>query len=149
MASRRQQVLAALVARVQAITVDDGFNTDAGTAVYLGETPMLGPDDPLVAIALIVGDDDPGYQGEHVFVKLPIEIQGVAFADQTDSWMAVEAVIEDIKRAVELEDRSLGKLLRSELERGPTRTLRREPGSSTVGAGVTYLAPIAEKWGTP
>ena len=149
MASKREAILTALIARVSAIQVANGFATDAGAVVIVGETPELGPDDPTVALAVILGDDQPGYQGEHVFVELPIGIQALARADLEQPWLSIEAVIADIKRAVELEDRTLGGVVRRFLQRGPTRALPREPGSTTVGAVVTYIAPFVEQWGNP
>jgi hypothetical protein len=147
--SRRQQVIEALKARVAAITIAGGFNTDAGSLVFLNETPALGPDDPDVAIAMLIRDDDPSYHGEQVFYRLPIEFQALAKADLAAPWVIVEQVLQDIKRAVELADRTLGRLLRTNLERRSTRTLEREQGSTAVGVAITYEAPIAETWGTP
>lgn len=147
--SRRQQVIEAIRSRLEVIAIADGFNTDAGAKIFLEEAPPLGPDDPDVAIAIVIGDDNPTLHGEHVFGTLPIEIQALAKADLDEPWLAVEGVLQDIKRAIELEDRSLGRLLRSRLERKPTRTLPREAGSTSVGVSITYEAPIAEKWGEP
>lgn len=145
----RLQILQALTTRVQEITVGHGFNTDAGLTVFLGETPQLGPEDPPAAVALVVGDEVPKYQGENVFIELPIGVQALARADLDQPWVTVEALIGDIKRAVELADRTLGGLVRRQIVRGPVVALEREPGSTTVGASVTYFAPYVEAWGNP
>jgi hypothetical protein len=147
--TRRSLILQAFVTRLSAITVDNGFETDAGATIYLGEAPALGPDDPAVAIALVVDDDHPTYQGEQVFNQLPIDICALAKVDIDQSWLAVEALIGDIKRAMELPDRTLGKLVPRQIIRGVTRTLPRETGSTTIGALVRYTAPFVEVWGNP
>jgi hypothetical protein len=149
MASNRESILAALLARVGAIQIAAGFTSDAGLAVTLGESPLLGPDDPDVAIAILVNDDDPKYQGMQIMIRLPVSIQALANPNLADPWLAVEALLGDIKRAVELEDRTLGGLVKRQIERGPTRTVLREPGSTVVGAQVTYICPYTECWGNP
>ncbi len=144
----RQLILAAFLAAVREITIANGFATDAGNTVYIGETAQLGDDDPDQAIALVVDDDDarsPGY----VFVTLPIVVQALAKADLDEPWLVVESLLGDLKRAIETEDRTLGGLLKSELQRGSTRTLAREPGSTTVGAAITYRCEYVEVWGNP
>ena len=148
-ASRRRLIVEALKARVEAIRVANGFETDAGVTVFLGETPPLGPDDPETAIAIVVGDEDPQYQGANLFIRLPVAIQALARADLEQPWLAVEDLIGDIKRAVELEDRTLGGLVKRQIERGSVVALEREPGSTTVGAAVTFVCPYVEGWGTP
>lgn len=147
--SRRQLLLAAIVARVQAVQTASGFQTDAGQLVFFGETPELGPDDPNEAIAVVVGDEEPKYQGANLLIRLPVSIQAVAKADLEAPWLAIEAVIADIKTAVELADRKLGGLIPQPLERGPVRTMPRAKGSTTVGVSVQYLATYVEGWGTP
>lgn len=149
MASNRESILAAFLARIGAIQIAKGFATDAGLAVTLGESPQLGPDDPDVMIAIIVNDDDPKFQGLQIMTQLPVSIQALAKADLADPWLAVEALLGDIKRAVELPDRTLGGLVKRQIERGSTRTLPRESGSTVVGAQVTYVCPYTEVWGNP
>lgn len=149
MPSRRQLILEALRDRVEVIATAAGYETDAGRAVFVGEAPDLGEDDPDQAIALIVGDEVPGSQAENVHTELPINIAALAKADIDQPWLAAEAVLGDIKRAVELEDRTLGGLVKLRLQRGPTRTMQREPGSATVGIAIQYRAPYVEKWGAP
>lgn len=147
--SRRHQFLVALRERLKTIRVSAGFNTDAGAHLFFGFTPDMGSDDPETAIAILVGEDSPGWQREKVFYTLPIEIHAMAKAEIADPWMAVEALIQDIKRAIEQSDRTFGGVLVNHLERGGTRAIDREPGALFVGATVTYEAPLAETWGTP
>lgn len=148
-ASNRQQILEAFLARLERITQTHEFQTDAGKAVFLGATPTLGPDDPDTAIAIVVREDQPGYQGENVFILLPIDIQALAKADLDNPYLAVEAILADIKRAVELPDRTLGELVKRQIRRATTRTLERQDGSTVVGVAITYACPYTEVWGNP
>jgi hypothetical protein len=152
--SRRHQFLAEVAARLEAITVANGFNTNAGAALYLGFAPELGENDADDAIAVLIGEDDlDEFQGPSVSYELPIEIEAIAkLTEDTDvehPWIRVERMIQDIKRAFELDDREFGGTLAWPIDRGSTKTLKREPGSTTVGAGITYLARIKEAWGAP
>lgn len=147
--STRETAIDEMRTRLRNILVANGYNTDVGQVVMLGEQPEFGPDDPDAVVALIVGDDVPGYQGEHVVVMLPVEAQAIVKADVDDPWTTVEAVIADIKKAVET-DRDLGgSLVRRGLERGTTRPFDRESGSTFVGAGVEYRLQFKELWGAP
>lgn len=152
--SRRHQFLEEVQARLAEITVANGFNTDAGAALYLGFAPELGENDPDDAIAVLVGEDDlDDFQGPSVSYELPIEIQAITKLTEDDQkehpWMKVEQIIQDIKRAFELEDRQFDGSLTLPIERGNTKTLRREAGSTSVGAGISYLARLKEAWGSP
>lgn len=153
---RRQQILEALKRRLEAIETDavveahEPFQTDAGAAVYLGEVLELGPDDPDYVVAISPAPDQPTWSNRRVAIAWDLEIQAIAKADLEEPWVTVEEVIADIKRAVELDDRTLGDLLTTKgMERGATRMLEREPTSLTVGAGVTYRLMFVEAWGHP
>lgn len=147
--STRDQLLAAVVARLRAIRRRAGFATDVGEAVFRGVLPILGPDDPDTAVAVVVGEDTPRFQGEQLLIRLPLHLAVVAKADLDEPWESVELVLTDVKRAMELADRTVGGLVRGGLERGQTRTLDREPGTTTTGVVVTYIAPYLERWGQP
>jgi hypothetical protein len=156
--STREKILDAVVARLAVIATDHEditFASAAGQSVHLGEAPPFGPDDPLEAIVVAVGDDDPRFQGEAFLIVLPLSIQAIVAvpAGQLEigaAYRAAEAILADVKRAIELEDRTLGGLVKWHgLERGSTRTLRREPGSEFVGIEIGYSAPYAESWGAP
>lgn len=147
--SGRLAILTELRTRLRRISTANGFHTEAGLLVLLGEQPTLGPDDPDAAIAIMVSADEPGYQGEHVVTRLPIEVQALAKADLDQVWVTIEEVIEDIKKAVET-DHTLGdRLLSRGLERGSTRPLDREESSTTIGAAVEYRLLFKELWGAP
>jgi hypothetical protein len=149
--SIRQAILTELLARVTAIQVANGFSTDAGLIVLFGETPMLGPDDPPAAIAVIVGDDqspDPSANlGDDILTQVPVDIQAIARADVDQPWLTVEAIIADIKRAIETARSHARRTADADLQRGRTRTLSREPGATCIGASVQYAPIYLETWG--
>lgn len=149
--TRRAQIIAALAARLEVITIRAGYATNVGALLFINETPALGAADPDEAVAMVIQDDEVGHQAEKVVVTLPIELQALAKASLEEPWLNVEAVLGDIKRAVELPDRTLGGLLLRQwgIQRGTTRTLPREDGSLSVGIGLTYRLPYYELWGEP
>lgn len=147
--SIRRRVMAALIDRLAAISVNDGYETDAGASILFGEAPQLGPGDPDTALAIVIGDDAPTAQASvAMMVPTPFEVHGVAKVTPEDPFNPVEAVLADIKRAVELPDRTLGGLL-AEIQRGETRGLPRDPGATTAGVAITYLLTWKEGWGNP
>ena len=150
----RMRILQAFIDRLEEISVDNGYATDAGQTLFLGERPMLGPDDG-PAIALVVDEDEPNPAqglGDGAGVAVTIEwtvsvvalISGVIEAP----WLTIERVIGDIKRAMELDDRTLGGEV-SGFSRGAVRPLEREEGSTVVGGVVDYLVLYSETWGKP
>lgn len=147
-ATQRRRILEALMARLEVILVSRGFATDVGQQVIVGEIPQLGPSDPDAIVAIMVGEQ-PGNLGLNVFTQLPYEVLAIAKADLDKAWLTVEDVIGDVKRAIELEDRTLDGLVLDQLSRGPVKSLPREPGSTTIGASITYLADFKEGWGAP
>lgn len=147
--SKRQRLLEAIRAQLQAIDGAGTFETRAGENIELGFLPDFGEDDADIGIAIIPVDDAQGFQGEHVVIGLPIEIHALAKASLAAPWIAAEQVLGDIKRAVEISDRTYGRLAKGHVKRGTTRTAGREPGSATVGIVITYIANMTESWGAP
>lgn len=145
--STRQRALAVLQERLAGISRAAGYQTDAGECIFIGEAPRLGESDPDAAIAIVIQPDEPGYQGEKVALALPISVQAIAKAEQP--WSTIEAVIADIKKAVETDHDLDGTLLRRGLERGSTQTIERDEGSTSIGASVLYRLRYAESWGAP
>lgn len=147
----RSRIIAVLFGRVKRIRVANGFATNCGESAVIGEVSELGPDDPEDAISFNVGDDELEWQGPALafYVKLPISIRALSKAD-CEPWKRVEAIVGDIKRAIETTDFTLGGLIDARaLERGPVVSLDRESGSKTIGAGVIYRVSWKEGWGTP
>lgn len=150
MKSRRHRALEEIGNRLRLIAVANGFRTNAGAAVFMGQEVTFGPGDSGAAIDVIVAQDDVLHQGENVGTLVPVEIHALVKASIADPLLAIEEVIADVKRAVEQTDRTLGgALVPRGLERGPTRPREREEGSETVGAIVEYRLTLAEQWGNP
>lgn len=147
--SARQAALTELRDRLQRITAGNGFSTDAGQLVILGENPVLGPDDPAQAIVMVVAEDEPSFQGENIVITLPVRVAVVVKADASDPFGTIEAVLADVKTAVETDHDLGGRLIKRGLTRGPTTPLPKEDGSEFVGASIEYRLMYAEGWGTP
>lgn len=154
--SRRQLILAALRTRLEVISTSNGFNTNAGQRVYVGEVPSLGPHDLEQAIVMLPKEDIIGtLQAGKFSITLPVDIVALAKATITDAWVTVEQLLADIKTAVELDDRSLGGLLvggnnnPEGLLRGTTEPFERPSGSDWVGVSITYAGHYRESWGRP
>lgn len=145
----RQDALTELVSRLADISVTNGYQTDAGARVFILEDPALGEDDPDAALALVVRADAVTWQGDKGFVLLPLEVQAHAKGAAETPWATVEAILGDIKTAVEQDHDLAGTLTENGLVRGPTAVVKREPGSTTVGVGVEYLLQYEETWGRP
>jgi len=147
--SVRQSILTEIVSRLSGISLLGGYQTDAGALVFVGQTPALSEADPEQALALVVGSDAVGYQGENVLTQLSIVVHAILRADVDEPTLASEAVIADIKKAVEI-DRDLGGILTPRgLERGTTTAALRSQGSEYVAATVEYRCRFVERWGQP
>lgn len=159
--SKRQAAIAELVRRLEFITKANGYNTDAGEHIFLGEAPAFGEGDPPEALAILIDDDSPQTNGGVVRTRTPIEIWAVVPAGFEDPLLAIEAIITDIKEAVEIEadgsiDRFLGTVteagqpygtLPRGIERGVVQAVKRDPGGTYVRAAVEYVAYFEETWG--
>ena len=149
--SVRSDALTELRTRLATILESGGFNSDAGAVIFIGETPVAGPGDPDASLAIVVGEDSPGFQGEHVVVDLPVDVQVIvkASTDTWGSWLTVEDIIADVKTAIEIDHDLDGTLIRRGLERGSVTPHDRDSGSEFVGASVRYILKMAETWGAP
>lgn len=143
--SQRRFILLELRERVGKVKKADGYQTDAGLAVFVGETPQLGPDDPSEAIAVVPLDAEPLPNRMEIW---PIEFQALVKADVNQPYLAAVAILDDIVKAVELDDRTLGGLVK-QIEIGTQRTLPREPGSAVVGVVQLYRLSRTRVWGLP
>lgn len=150
-ASARKQILETVLSRLAAITRANGYETDAGQSVIVGEI-AIGPDDVDAAIAVVPGETGPLSQRQlsKAAETLPIQIAALArvldWQDYARAWMRAEDVLSDIKAAVEQADRTLGGLA-IDITRGPVQTLERGEGQTTIGCAVTYEVTLATAWG--
>src|SRR5690606_19313155 len=101
--------LQAVIDRLETIRKADGFATDAGLAVMVGDI-AIGPDDADVAVAVVPGEVQPLAQRTvgKVAEVFPITIAALArvesWRDTADAWMRAEDVLGDIHEAIETED---------------------------------------------
>jgi hypothetical protein len=149
--TKREAVIGAMLERLAAITKANGFATDAGATLHVNEHLGEGPDDPASGLMVLIGDEGQNWQqpGLACIVQLPITVAAITKTALTESWKLTEALIGDVQRAMELEDRHLNKLLCQELIVGPVRAYQRDAGSDEVGSTVTYVATFKRGWGTP
>ncbi len=138
----RTLILEAAQARLVLILRASGYATDAGQCVFAGEITAIGPDDPEQAISVVLGIDTPG----RPLTQVPIQISALARADIDEPWLAAEAILGDIRTAMETTDRTLGGLVKT-MEKGSVQPYPREPGSTVVGVTITYLATYVDWWG--
>lgn len=148
--SKRSLILEALVTRLEAIARRP-YETRAGRTIFVGEVPDLGPDDSDEAIVLSLGEEELGTQIRKLVVTWPIEIQARVKASSERAWVTREQLVADIQRAIELDDdQTLGGLLvKPGIQGGAVRTFDREPGSTTIAAGVRYTFEFWRSWGHP
>lgn len=149
--STRKQILQVVLARLARISRVNGFATDAGQSVIVGEI-AIGPDDVDTAIAVVPGETGPLSQRQlHKAAEtLPVQVAALArvsgWDDYANAWMRAEDVLSDIKAAIEQSDRELGGLA-IDIVRGPVLTLERGEGQTTIGCAVTYEITYATAWG--
>jgi hypothetical protein len=147
--SARQDAINELVNRLTGITIAEGFSTDAGASVLLGEQPTFGPADAIASIAVVIGADEPKFQAENVLVDLPVAVQLYVKAGESAPWNIIEGLISDVKTAVETDHNLSGTLVHRGLVRGSVTPMDRETGSEFVGAVVEYRLQYLEGWGSP
>jgi len=148
MITRRVLILQRLGALIGTIQKANGFDTDAGLAVYIGVAPELGPSDPDYAIAVVPGDELATEQGR-IDNTITVDVQAIGKATAADAWINLELLLGDIKAAIELEDRTLAGIFKGVMKRGPTRSLERQPGATTIGVGIFYSGTYVDEWGNP
>jgi len=148
MITRRVLILERLGALAATITKANGYDSDAGLKVFIGGTGELGPADPDYAIALVPGDELAEEQGR-ISNTLPVAVQAIGKSDALDAWINLELLLGDLKKAIELEDRTLGSVLKGVMKRGITRSIERPPGATTIGLEIFYTCPYVDEWGNP
>lgn len=159
--SKRQDALEELIRRLEFIQIAKGYNTDAGLHIFKGEEIQFGEDDPAECLSISVGDDSATQAAGMIRAIVPVEVLAIVRIEGTVApLLRVEHVIADIRVAVEgpspvvdrmLVDNEVGPephgTTPKGLERGATRSLKREPGSEYVGASCEYRLTFEEAWG--
>ncbi len=152
--SRLQLIIAASKRRLVVIRTDAGYATDAGQAVYLGAIPALGSNDDRAAVALLPSFENLKVVGAYVQYTVVLQIQALVFVESesqlSDSFEIALAMLSDIQRAMELDERTLGGLIDGlGLEFGLPSLVERETGSQFVGLQMEYRGKVKHAWGNP
>lgn len=149
----RQQILAVLKTRAQAITSANGFTTDAGMRLEHG--PYEGStDDAVPLLRLMTAEAEPFVQDDVIGYHWPIYLVGVAARPDADPLDAAEVLLGDLKRALFLQDRTLDGVLKAnrnvgDVTYGRAWTEGPVPGGTRVSAGVEIVVTFFEKYGDP
>ncbi len=153
MASRRLYILEALAETLEQITLINGFNTDAGLKVELGQDLDLAEADPDAAIVIVPGAERFDPTQTKLYSEWPLAIRAVVKADLDQPWVTAEMIIADIERAVEVADRTFGDLVNFNGAHGlildSIASFERAPGSSVVGMEALFIAKLQRSWGDP
>jgi len=146
MSTTAKQAFDAVITRLQAILVSGGYNTDAGGQVYNGV--RFFQDDQIFPILTV-------FSGDEVVEKLTyndwrlertVNIEGYV-KDATTPTTSLEQLIEDIQRAIEQSDTTMGGLVEMIDYTGVEEIDPPEAGSDIAGVRVTYLFTYRRTYG--
>ena len=136
------------------ISVLNGYNTDIGQTVLLGQMTF----DPsrMPCVVLILGDDDVIAQTfNDVQMNIPFAIEGHQIArDVNDPDDTIMDIIADLKKAVFSGDKTYGGIVRPAsnkpgLEYQGCAVKAREEGTSAVGGAIRISCEIVENLTDP
>lgn len=146
------RVLLALKARLQQITVANGFRTDAGLNVFLGNTALHGNEIPGITI---LENEDPFEVEEHGNKTLEggeYICQAIAAASPANPFETGHKLLADMKQAMFLADRQETERLdglESVLRYRGRKVFQREPGEKHTYANLIIAVEHIESRGDP
>jgi hypothetical protein len=148
--TKRARIIQAIADRLKTITRANGYQTDIGMALTIGGL-AYGPDDADEKLVLRIGDTEPtGSRGLPKSTReLPLQILIVSRRWHLQTWVQLETLLGDVKRAIHTGDNQLAGLLSDPLEDGAEVTLPNEEGTATLGLAVAYTARYVEVRGAP
>jgi hypothetical protein len=149
--ARRTQILAALKARLEQISVANGYWTNAAGHVHHGRVEVTADDvlSGTAVLALIPGRATKREGGRRMLLDLPLAIQGLVPADPVNPLDSVEPILADIKRAFFLPaDEQLGGLVTHVAYVGESVT-DRVSGGTLAGVEVEANVVYWEQYGLP
>lgn len=153
MLSKRQLIFAAVVPRLQLITIENEYQTDAGKNVFIGESVTLAEDDATHAIAVDILEDRIVRQESgptpRISIRLPLSFQALVRADVEDNLLEAEKVLSDIKIAIETDSATWLGELAQEFTRESTLSIPRREGATAAGRAIDYSLLMFEIWGAP
>lgn len=148
-----QRVLYAVIERLETISSDAGYQTDAGDQVRLGKHFYGQLEEDEVRVAVYRGRAGFGQDDPHLLaVRLPVIIEahlGVG-GDAEEAAEAAEELLGDLKKAVLKDaDRSLLGLVRNRLYLVSDEVVYPEAGSTTASVKIVMEARTRETYGDP
>lgn len=144
-----QQIIEAVIARLATISIAGGFHTDSGAIVKHDRVNL--EEDELGLTAFCHRETAVPFKssGKPVAVQMEILIEGkLAVPDGEAAGPLIEALVEDIQRAVERPDRTLGGLAPEGIRYAGRTTFARLQVRSTY-VQVLYLVGYHRRYGAP
>lgn len=143
------QIAAEIKARLSAITINEGAETDIGSRIFMGRAKI--GDDELPCISVIEGQDDPTDQPGRlpaVVLNQLYVINAYLECDADNPNDAAHAAIRDIKRAIYKDGSTFGEKVSKVTYRG--RDIGPRPdGAAVVQAQVMISIKYAETLANP
>jgi hypothetical protein len=148
--TKRARIIKAMADRLTTITRVNGFQSDLGTTLTIGGL-AFGPDSADEKLVLRIGDSEPtGSRGLPKSARqLPLQILIVSRRWHLETWVQLETLLGDVKKAIHAGDNRLAGLLSDPLEDGPEITIPNEEGTATLGLGLVYTVKYVEVLGAP
>ncbi len=136
------ELAVAIKARIQGISVANGYRTDIGLRVFDGRRRL---DEGSLPCAVIVEEDDEpaGQQRANAKVVARFAVEGVASCDPDNPNVVGRDIVADIKRALWSGDLTFGNRAIA-FEYGGRTIAPREDGLDQVSAAVTFSVTFAE-----
>lgn len=145
-----KQIINACFARLQAVQVANGFNTDAGLRVYRGRRTFdFEGDYPVFSVWSPENTPADNRHNERHDLTLSVVVEGHALADLDNPNDAAQDLLGDIKQALFLAaDRTMGNLV-ADLRWTAEATEVPEDGGQVVSVRVFAEASYPELYGDP
>lgn len=146
MSTTAKDAIAVIITRLQAIATGSGYNTDAGSQVFSG-VRYFSDDETFPIVTVFTGDEITekimarAYRSERS-VNIECFVQ-----DNATPTVSIEELIEDIQRALEQADHTLGGLVHQLDYTGISEIDPPEAGSDISGVRITYAFEYDRNYG--
>lgn len=147
MSAVARQAIAAIITRLQAIQIAAGYNTNAGSRVYLGVRGFDANSNTFPLLSVFSGTE----RAERLTAgryRCRREMMITGYVDDvTAPTNALEYLIEDVQRALELADETLGGLVHSLEYDGIDLHAPREDGGEISALALRYIIEYDRGYG--
>jgi len=146
MSTAVKDALSVIITRLSAISTGSGYNTDAGSQVYAG-VRYFQDDSTFPLITVFSGDEIPEkltynrYRAERA-VNVECYVQ-----DASTPTVSIEELIEDVQKAIELPDTTLGGAVEVIDYAGISEVEPSEAGSDITAARINYVLTYSRDYG--